>query len=586
MGLNNTTVDLDNNIINQLKNFEQKFKIIQKEYITPDEMNIIDNNCEYYGLSKHILMENAGIQVYNEIINWEKQDKNTSYDEIYLFCGKGNNGGDGFVLARHLSKLYKVNVVILNNENEIKTSESKANFEFIKNIYKFGNINIQNIQNISNNQKALFQEITYKLDNLIKTHNTNHNNIKNSNTNNNNNNNNNTNNKKILFVDALLGTGISGNLKYPYDLCVEYINSIKNNVNYNKNVDIISIDAETKGLTADKIIAFHKYKKSLNNPKKTVLKEIGIPKYMNYLIGKGELKALSKIEEESHKGNNGRTLVIGGSKDYYGAPIFSALAASKVVDIMTVATVSPVVPAVKNYPELMIKEFGGDYFNKHHVEELAHISKNYDSIVLGCGMGLKSETREFLQKYLNKILSNTDSENFPTLIIDADAIKLLNPKDFESYDSNNFNNANGTNNIHNVIDNSNKELLLKLFTNEKVILTPHKGEFEYIKPILEDLSEIYKLNIVLKGKTDIVFNKNNIKLNMTGNAGMTVGGTGDILAGLIAGFATKNEPYLSACSGIFVNGLAGDYLYDKIGYNYNSKDIIKILPKILYKYII
>ncbi|MBP2172263.1 NAD(P)H-hydrate dehydratase [Methanococcus voltae] len=559
MDLNNTKLDLGNNIINQLKNFQQKFKIIQKEYITTAEMNILDNNCEYYGISKRMLMENAGIQAYNEVINHEKQVENTTYAEIYLFCGKGNNGGDGFVLARHLSNPHRVNVVLLNDEDEIKTQESKENFDIINNIYKFGNINIYNLKK---DFEQLFLNISYKLDTIA-----NEDECK----------------KKILFVDAMLGTGISGNLRYPYDKCIESLNLLKNNVNYNNYIDIISLDTETKGLISDKIITFHNYKdeynednfnnlnssEKSNNKNKTILKEIGIPDYINYLIGIGELKSLSKTETDSHKGNNGRTLVIGGSKDYYGAPIFSAVAASKIVDVVTVATVSPVAMALKNYPELMIKEFKGEYFNKHHVEELASISKNYDSIVLGCGIGLNPNTKEFLEKYLNKILS--EKESMPKLIIDADAIKLINPLDSDDLNKN--------------LNEKNKELYIKLFTDKNIIFTPHKGEFEYIKPILKELSDIYQSNIVLKGKIDIVFNKNNIKLNMTGNAGMTIGGTGDILAGLIAGFSAKNDPYVSACAGVFINGLAGDYLNKQIGYNYNSRDILNVMPKILHNYL-
>ena len=86
---------------------------------------------------------------------------------------------------------------------------------------------------------------------------------------------------------------------------------------------------------------------------------------------------------------------------------------------------------------------------------------------------------------------------------------------------------------------------------------------------------------MLKGKKDIICNKDGCLINQTGNVGMTKGGTGDVLAGLIAGLYCKNEAMLSASCGVYINGLAGDKLYTLVGRYYNASDLVKEIPRVM-----
>lgn len=513
----------------------------ENNYISPKEMNIVDNNCEYLGISKIVLMENAGKCLSDEIINYlnkninNKKNKKNKKNKIYVFCGLGNNGGDGFVAVRHLMGHWddtksplcmELNIILLGKENEIKTYESKENFKILKNICE-----------LDNRLKIKEAPCPYEILNIIEE-------IKKE-----------MEKYPVIIIDGMLGTGIKGNLREPFKTVVNELNKLKNetltnNNSKNDNLKIISIDTETNGLNADMVITFHKYKPNTDITK-TMLKKIGIPPIAEHIVGWGDLKALSKINSNSHKGNNGKVLVVGGSKEFFGAPILSALASSKIVDLVTIASVNNTIDALKNYPELMGYEIEGNYFGEEHIYEIIELSKKYDVVVLGNGLGVNKNTK----KFVNGFLEEMDNLN-KKVVIDADAIKVI---DYTNFDF-----------------------------RENYIFTPHKKEFEYMGINIcgdnldmdIDISNISS-TIVLKGRYDLIFNKNNIKINKTGNVGMTSGGTGDVLCGIIGGLFSKNDAFISSCCGVFINGYAGDLLLKEKGRYYNSMDIIDKIPNVL-----
>jgi len=519
--------------------FTKYYNKLENKYITSKNMGIVDNNCEYLGIPKMILMENAGKSIADEVVNYlveNKLTKKNKKNKIYAFCGLGNNGGDGFVAVRHLmgycNYADELNTILLGKENEIKTYESKENFKILKNISELDfRLKIKEV--------PCPNEILNIFENIKKEKEAENEKEK----------------ENIIIIDAMLGTGIKGELREPFKTVVNELNKLKNNNKTNNNnnktdIKIISVDTETKGLNADLIITFHKYK--LNNDLKTdlnkiLLKKIGIPPIAEHVVGWGDLKALSKINPNSHKGNNGKVLVVGGSKEFFGAPILSALACSKIVDLVCVASVKNTIDALKNHPELMGYEIEGDYFGEEHVDEIVRVSKKYDVIVLGNGLGVNRNTEKFVNGFLEKM-----GKLNKKVVIDADAIKVI--------DYNNFN------------------------FSENFIFTPHSKEFEYMGlDINNDNIDISNLNstIVLKGKYDLIFNKYNIKINKTGNAGMTVGGTGDVLCGIIGALFSKNDAFISSCCGAFINGYAGDLLLKEKSYYYNVIDIIDKIPNVL-----
>ena len=182
----------------------------------------------------------------------------------------------------------------------------------------------------------------------------------------------------------------------------------------------------------------------------------------------------------------------------------------------------------------------GDYLSSQHVDYALEIAKKYDVVVLGNGLSANNRTKAFVNEFLSKYKGKA--------VIDADAIKVIDYDNFEF--------------------------------SENYIFTPHKKEFEYMNIYLDNIEKI-KSTIVLKGRYDIIFNANNLKINKTGNAGLTKGGTGDVLAGLIGALFAVNEAFLSACCGAFINGYAGDLLLKEKGYCYTPLDLIEKIPNVL-----
>ncbi|MFH2019830.1 MAG: NAD(P)H-hydrate dehydratase [archaeon] len=255
-------------------------------------------------------------------------------------------------------------------------------------------------------------------------------------------------------------------------------------------------------------------------------------------------------KRKEHKGENGKVLVIGGSKDYVGAPALAAIAALRTgIDIATVCAPEKVAWAINCYtPDLITKKVLGDEFNLTHTKEIISFSERFDVIVIGNGIGLN---KDFVLKLLREIKK--------PFVIDADAIKVI-PLD--------------------VAANS--------------ILTPHANEFEMLYTNTTKKSPFSKDNmdqniknilpyigsnvILLKGQIDKIFSKSKNYNNKTGNNSMTKGGTGDILAGICAGYLAQGvDIFEAATQAAYINGKLGEYMYKYKGYGYTAYDMVQEL---------
>ncbi|MCK4670713.1 MAG: NAD(P)H-hydrate dehydratase [Nanoarchaeota archaeon] len=254
-------------------------------------------------------------------------------------------------------------------------------------------------------------------------------------------------------------------------------------------------------------------------------------------------------KKESHKGENGTVLVIGGSELYVGAPALAAMAALRTgVDLVYVATTIDAAYAINSYdPSLITIKCKGSILTDKHYPEIEPFIEKADCIVIGPGIGTDKATVRLIKKIV--------ALDKPK-VIDADALKVLRAEK--------INNA---------------------------VLTPHKGEFQALYdaeptddnlPVYADSNRI----ILLKGHVDKITDGGKIYKNKFGNPGMTVGGTGDVLAGLVGGLIALGTPLLDAARyGAEINGLVGDKLKDQIGYSFTPYDIIKNLGYIVRKYV-
>ncbi len=257
-------------------------------------------------------------------------------------------------------------------------------------------------------------------------------------------------------------------------------------------------------------------------------------------ITKADFEKLYRPPKTSHKGQNGKLTVIGGSRLFHGASLWALKIASRIVDMVYYSSI----PSNNKIAEKLKSQIF-DFICVPRKEVKDYIEES-DAILMGPGLMRAEETKRITRQLLFAYPGKR-------WILDAGSLQMMEA-----------------------------EWLKKL---PKVIVTPHLKEFEKLfgvkaKDVGKKAKE-YGCVIVLKGATDYVCSPEKCAYNTTGNEGMTKGGTGDVLAGLIAALACKNDLFLSACAGVYINGLAGDQLYKKVGPFYNASDLCDEVPRAL-----
>lgn len=297
-----------------------------------------------------------------------------------------------------------------------------------------------------------------------------------------------------------------------------------------------------------------------------------------------ELKKLYIPSPDSHKGQNGKLLIIGGSKLFHAASLWALLIATRIVDMVFYSSVQENNQIVKE----LKKEFrSGIVVPRIEIENYIEES---DAILIGPGM-VRSDSEITDQELSLKEIINLPDEGIQSYFLTKYLLKKYPHKKW-------------------IIDAGALQMMKAQWLQElngNVIITPHPGEFVRVfnkdLPVKQtnmdviqhssniyskDVSEIakkYNCIILLKGKEDIVCSPHHCISITGGNAGMTKGGTGDVLAGLVAALSCKNEMQLAAKAGSFFNKKAGEALFNKVGYYFNASDLAEELPVVIKKYL-
>lgn len=460
--------------------------------LSSEKMAVIDRNAQYFGVSEAELMENAGRKVAENVGSGKK---------IAVFCGTGNNGGDGFVAARYLRKKgFDVVVYLVGDSSSIRTEVARENWKKLKKM---------NIEVFEEDDASFFRNLKIDAD---------------------------------VVVDAILGLGITGELREPEKSATKAINNSKSK--------IISIDIPTginpdtgegDGVDPDQTITFHEKKKGIKEAK---VVNIGIPKKATTHVGPGDLLYLKERETNSHKGENGKILILGGG-EYTGAPALSAYSSLRSgADLPIIHTKNKIKDIIASFsPNLIVK--GYKNYEKA-IKPIINEIKKYDSALIGPGIGRESSDIRALTRLVKKI-------NKPT-VLDADALFAAT---------------------------KNKDII------KNKIITPHEGEFKKLfnkkgtKKNTEQMAKEHNCLIVKKGKNDIITDGENTKINESGTAAMTVGGTGDVLAGAIAANIANNSNRLfkSTAATAFIVGKAGELAEKEFGNGLVATDVIEKIPK-------
>ncbi|MFB6091374.1 MAG: NAD(P)H-hydrate dehydratase [Haloquadratum sp.] len=360
-----------------------------------------------------------------------------------------------------------------------------------------------------------------------------------------------------LVVDAMLGTGVTGALREPEATAAREINALSATV---LSVDVPSgVDADTGesagagiAVDADHVVTFHDETPGLADLDAAVtVEDIGIPAAAERFVGPGDLLALDR-PAQSHKGDFGEVLVVGGGP-YTGAPALAAQAALRAgADLVRIAAPESVAREIQAYSEsLILRPYEGDRLAPAHVKQLLTLAADHDTVVLGPGLGSAEETlaavRDFLERYAG------------TAVVDADALQVVPGTD----------------------------------TDATLVCTPHQGELrqmggetdddwrtraDLVSAFAADLGGV----LLVKGAYDVISDGAETRVNRTGNPGMTVGGTGDVLAGATGALACVLPPLQAAAVGAYANGRAGDAAVEATGYGLLATDLIDRLPAALW----
>lgn len=475
-----------------------------------------------------ILMENAG-RTTAEVISTQFPDSNN----ISLFCGSGNNGGDGFVIARHLMTVYNKKITVYMCADVKKISgDALANFLYLKNL-KCKIINLKN--DFSNYENC------------------------------------------DLIVDAIFGTGLVREIKGFYSKIIEFINNQKLPV---VSVDIPSgLDSDTgrplgNCINADVTVTYGLPKigmclfPGLRYCGRIFLSNITTQKKLEdrlkteLITSDDILEILQERDKDTHKGSYGHLLILSGSPGKTGAATLSATGSLRIgTGLTTVGVPESLNPVLEEkLTEAMtfpVSETKDATFGETSIKQvLKLVAEKKTALAIGPGISVTRNTEKFLFSLLSSL-------EIPT-VLDADALTLI---------SRNF------------------KVLKKV--KYPVVLTPHTGEMSRLCG--KSTSEIQKnrikisrqfatehnIYLVLKGARTIVASPDGmIYINPTGNPGMATGGTGDVLTGVIGGLLAQGYSPLDSCrAGVYIHGLAGDLVSEKMyKYGYTASELADFIP--------
>lgn len=523
--------------------------------ISPLDVSILDGNSEELGIATNILMTNAGKALAESIT--ERFEK----APVLMFIGSGNNGGDGLVASRFLSKNgNRISVVLMKDPSRSGSSLSRKAFEDLPE-----EVEIRSFDEVESGNRW---------DEVLRG--------------------------SEVVVDGLLGSGARGEPRGKFRKAVKLINSARN---------IVAIDIPTGcgtdlSVKADMTVTFHDMKSNmvseagspLEECGEVLVKRIGIPDRAARFVGKGDLLRIPGKGKNAHKGEGGKMLVIGGGP-FTGAPVLAALAGLKTgCDLVRVAVPKGIWEVTASSSPCLIAERldTEDPFKlgPEIVEDLKSGIDWADSVLIGPGSGRDKGTLQALRE-----LVDISIRKGRMTCIDADGITAVSRKLDEWPRS----------------------------EDENVLLTPHRGELAGLLEgadigfdedrmkdpyILEGEIDVWSPEnldpairftkmtgtaLLVKGRIDMMMTPHphslnghilhhpvHVRYNTTGVPEMSVGGTGDVLAGLCTGFMARGlKPFDSACVSSYLNGRSGERARGLNGISMSACDLLEVIPYVL-----
>jgi len=489
---------------------------------TTQIMRSMDRFCiDVLGIPGIVLMENAALKVMKNIPE--------NIKKIVIVCSSGNNGGDGFAVARHLfNRGNHVEIFSLGLEENM-SADTMVNLNIIR------NMGVKIIKVNNNEDLEILRGSIIHCD---------------------------------ITIDAIFGTGLSREVKGIYSLAITTINE---NSKYILSIDVPSGFECNSGkvmgncIKSNKTVTFELYKKGFLGydadflTGEIVIEKIGIPKSVvdkfhenEYLMDINFIKELIKKRNKySHKGDYGRTLILAGSPGFTGAAYISTQAAVRSgAGLVTLCCDSSIQDILSGkLVEAMIASTNDE-------KRLDSLITKSNCIAIGPGLGNNHVTLNLLEKVL------LNSKSF--IVIDSDGLNVLE---------------------------GNLEMLKN--RKCQIVLTPHMGEMARISgfsideinenkiDIAKEFAKEHDIVLLLKGFNTIITDGKTVQINPTGSSAMASGGMGDCLTGIIASLISQGyDIFTAACVGAYVHGYCGDKLSKKM-FCVNANHILEALPSII-----
>jgi hydroxyethylthiazole kinase-like uncharacterized protein yjeF len=496
------------------------------------EMRTLDRTAiEKFGIPEEILMENAGEAVHFVLLG----ELGVKGKKFVVFCGMGNNGGDGFVVARKIhSNGGEVSVFILGDEGKFKGA-AKANLEILSRLP----VEVRQIDSL--------ESVRIPVSHCD------------------------------AVIDALFGTGLTRDVEGLYRGVIELINGSRKKV---FSVDIPSgIHGDTGkvmgvAVRADHTVTFGLPKiGALLFPGYDFCGELHVThiSFPPSLYDADSLKIeinlppdLPPRDPNGHKKTFGEVLFVAGASTYFGAPYFSSLSFMKAGGgYSRLAAPQSMIPFLANKGSEVVyvpqKETASGAISLENKEALLELSQEMDMVVVGPGISLEEETQQLARELAGEVAK--------PILIDGDGLTALS-----------------------------KDLDILKRRKAQTILTPHMGEMSRLTKktvseidgnkieILQRTAGELNAIIILKGAHSLIgYPDGRVYINMSGNAGMATAGSGDVLTGTIAAMFGLGLPIPDAVrKGVFIHGLSGDMAAEERGQDgITAQDILNTLPQAL-----
>jgi len=501
--------------------------------VSADEMRAIDRaTSERFGVPSLTLMENAGTAVADYVLSHHALAK-----RIVVFCGKGNNGGDGFVAARRLHQQgKKIQVVLLADPSELRGDAAAM----------FGKLPSPAIA-VHSSEELKSERVRLSL-------------------------------QGDIYLDAVLGTGFKPPVSGLYAEAIAIMNAspvpvIAVDIPSGADADARNAQAGTIA-RADAIVTFTAPRPAhvfgLLTVGSTFVADIGSPEaaivsalQLNVITARDVGPLVGPRPAESNKGSYGSVLVVGGSLGKAGAAAMAGMAVLRAgAGLSTVATPKSVLGTVAGFhPELMtesLPETDAGTISTTAQGRIAELAKGRTVLAMGPGISRDPQTAELVRTLVAKL-------QLP-MVVDADGLNAFEGRTEE------LNGAGRT-----------------------IVITPHPGEMarlagSSIADVQKDrvgvarkFAREHELIVVLKGhRTLVVRPDGEAWVNTTGNPGMATGGTGDILTGMVAGMMAQHskDVFVAALAAVHLHGLAGDVMRESVGeLSLVATDLLQGLPE-------